>query len=53
MTILVIGGVAFILYTWLRNRRRRMNGAFAGGGVDGSTWNEPPSDDSGSKSSFY
>jgi hypothetical protein len=53
MTILVVGGVAFILYTWLRNRRRRMNGAFAGGATGGSTWNEPPSDDSGSKSSFY
>ena len=53
MTILVVGGVAFILYTWLRNRRRRMSGAFAGGATGGSTWNEPPSDDSGSKSSFY
>ena len=51
ITLLVVGGIAFILFTWLRNRRRRVQGAFAGS--DGSQWNEPPSDDSGSKSSFY
>lgn len=48
LTLLVVAGVSYILYTWLRNRRR-IRGAFDGG----STWNEPPSDDSGSKSSFY
>lgn len=51
ITLLVVGGIAFVLFTWLRNRRRRVQGAFAGS--DGSQWNEPPSDDSGSKSSFY
>lgn len=49
LTLIVVAALGFILYTWLRNRRRRMQGAFA----NGSKWNEPPSDDSGSKSSFY
>lgn len=49
LTLIVVAALGFILYTWLRNRRRRMQAAFA----DGSKWNEPPSDDSGSKSSFY
>lgn len=51
ITLLIVAGIGFILFTWIRNRRRRAQGAFAGS--DGSTWNEPPSDDSGSKSSFY
>jgi cbb3-type cytochrome oxidase subunit 3 len=29
LTILVIGGIAFVIYTWLKNKRRRLSYATA------------------------
>lgn len=53
ITLLVIGAIAFILFTWLRNRRRRLRGAFAGTTTRSTSWDGGESDDTDSKSSFY
>ncbi|MCX6141503.1 MAG: hypothetical protein NTX15_11905 [Candidatus Kapabacteria bacterium] len=44
-TLLLIGGVIFIVYVWLRNRRRRSLGYVSSGGFSDTN-------DSGAKSSF-
>jgi len=47
VTLLIIGGIAFIGYVWLRNRRRKRF-AFA----SATTYDEEGADDPGAKSSF-
>ena len=49
MTIVIVAGIGFVIYTWLRNRRRRMGGLGYAGGSQNTM---AASDDDGSKSSF-